>query len=153
MKDILVYVNFCHKDKIKQLGCKWNPKLQSWYFPLSNSLTNLKDIIKLKNKITIYFIKEKVSDWNAKSRNDCFKIEYRDCYHIVEYKDDEILKIHHDYNTKSDVDDSFIDYVTDECSVCLEIKELKKKYFCNHVFCDNCNIKWKKNTCPLCRSK
>ena len=40
----------------------------------------------------------------------------------------------------------------DECSICYDNMYVKEKLFCGHSFCRNCIYKWKKTTCPMCRS-
>lgn len=156
---IEIYVSFNNKDKVKQLGCKWNKERGSWMFPLDSSTNVLKKLIELKKTITLYFIKETVSDWNAKSRSDCFKIDHRFCYHVVIYSDEELFKIHSEYNniekltkvkTKKLVD-MFI--VTGECNICLEEKDLYPDFYkCGHKICKDCFKSWDKKTCPMCRS-
>ncbi len=41
------------------------------------------------------------------------------------------------------------------CAICLEDIKEPHKTKCNHVFCKDCIVKWrkKKKDCPLCRTK
>lgn len=50
---------------------------------------------------------------------------------------------------------SLIDFfrVKEECSICFEMKVLKKFASCSHRFCTNCIEKWLRESrmCPCCR--
>ena len=40
-----------------------------------------------------------------------------------------------------------------ECSICLEFINSPHQLPCGHIFHEKCIKKWKKNKCPLCRTK
>lgn len=47
---------------------------------------------------------------------------------------------------------NFIEYVPEECSICLE-RGVDLSLKCGHFFCESCINKWKRTepTCPVCR--
>jgi len=96
---VCLYVPFSQKDKVKECKCLWDPEKKKWYFTFNKSIQCLKKLIDIsKKERQIYFIKQYVSDDKAKLRNDCFKPDYRLCFNIVEYKEDELLELYKIYN-------------------------------------------------------
>ena len=98
---VQIYVSYNDKDKVKQHGCRWNPEKRSWFFPLTCSLKNLKELIELQKSIHLHFMKEIVCDSEVKDRKDCIKPDYKLCHHFVEYEEEEIIKIHEKYHEEN----------------------------------------------------
>ena len=59
-KFIELYVEFENKDLVKNLGCKWNRDLATWVYPMNNTMTNLKALMKLQDTILLYFVEERL---------------------------------------------------------------------------------------------
>ena len=64
---IKIFVGFENKDKIKNLGCKWDASFKCWFCPHNVSEENLNQLIELQKEKTIGFIKNlhKKNDKNA----------------------------------------------------------------------------------------
>ena len=64
-----ISVEFCNKDLVKKLGCKWlknKDKNYNWVCPLDNSSKNIEELIKLQDKGTIGFSSGKTTNGNRK---------------------------------------------------------------------------------------
>ena len=110
MKEIEIYCDFNTKATVKELGCKWNSEKGFWVCPLNNSAQNILLLMTMQRWKVIHFIKEIVNDHDARNRKDCFKPNYKLCYHIVEYNEDDIMDLHINYNkTNENFTDLFID--------------------------------------------
>ena len=72
-----IFVNYCDRNKVKALGCKWNPNEKEWYCPLGISQNNLNALIELQNKREIGFIKYLCSRSDENYEKGYIDVDYR----------------------------------------------------------------------------
>jgi len=85
-----IFVNYCDRNKVKALGCKWNPNEKEWYCPLGINKENLDGLIALQNKRLIGFIKEIHSRSEYNSNKGYIDIGYQYTGLCEPYTEEEI---------------------------------------------------------------
>jgi hypothetical protein len=91
---IKIFVGFENKEKVKNLGCKWDADKKHWICPEKISDNDLNQLIELQKEKTIGFVK-KLHKKNDKNNNKGFiDIAEKVGYLCEPYNEDEIREIY-----------------------------------------------------------
>lgn len=148
---------YAYKDKLKELGCKWNPDLKLWYFPKTNiekikgyinsingdeskignneeKFTNKKDLITKKDFLSLLSRVERIEQLLALKKNNqgtIFEIEKQKNDDKEDKDDDKPLRLLRKKNEKKEENDN-------EPQRLLRKKKSSKSVDTNIIYTDGC---------------
>lgn len=91
---IVIFVGFENKEKIKNLGCKWDTTKKRWFCPENIEDEKLNQLIELQKEKTIGFVKKLHKKSDKNNNRGFIDISEKVGYLCEPYNEEEIIKFY-----------------------------------------------------------